>query len=345
VIFHPETPTSDNVVRIYIDQNGSVYPKDRKYDVKDNVFYSPDNGNVADLKSYYTKNDVKTYKKLQRHYHLKKWSAIQDTMLTECANLVNQKLQPNGKLVILVHSFNNPMPENDYQEMEEAINAKLHNNNTVYLEVYWDGFMTKKKTDDASKMVWEAAQRSSAKAGLTLRKVLDQVDNGDVYVVTHSSGAGVGTALLFNLEGKKSRMSTGANGETIYTPRQSNVTFAMIAPAIEGKEAFESIKNTVPKDMGYNYKKIVVGYNMHDYTVMKGIEKHPTAHYSDDLLGANIEEVRKTQQEVKRARPTITFDVTDFTFEGDAETATNSLAVYMQSPKFKEFMDYTFGAN
>jgi len=112
---------------------------------------------------------------------------------------IDQKLKGNNSkdLIVLIHGFNDPIPDGAYYSLRKNIEKYL-SSNPVFIEVYWDG-LTALGNNPILSNIWSYAQSNSAKVGLGLRKILNKINpNIRLTLLTHSLGASVATHALFN---------------------------------------------------------------------------------------------------------------------------------------------------
>lgn len=292
-----------NIVRIYIDKWGNLYPDNNNH-IPYKAFFDPVNkkntysnkiinGNLE----YYYQFQHNELKKLFRDYEIDticqnskdSFYTVQKKLIAIQAKKLSTHLQgvSNKTLIVFIHGFNDPDPTGDYQQLRDSIEAHGYaDENAVYLELFWDG-LTANQGNPGLAGIWGRAQRNSAYAGLTLRSILTQLpEDIKIRIITHSLGASVGTGALFNTTSKWSskyakRKDVKALSEnwdfftltkSIPAPRQKDIRIGMLAAAIPGESTFVDFEQrswAIPFEN--NISRIVVGYNVNDYAVSKRV--------------------------------------------------------------------------
>ena len=153
---------------------------------------------------------------------------------------------------------------------------------------------------------------------MTLRKLFAMAGNTDLYIITHSLGACVGTRLLFNSTDGR-RFAYKKQWKMLATPPQSRITLAMLAPAIPGKRIFKSIDKTVPAKKDSNYRNLVVGYNKYDVATTKKMRFPLSRLFFSTALGCDPWAVKRAGIIIKKKSPTTVFEGVDISRNGDGQ--------------------------
>jgi len=219
---------NNNVVRVYQDKNGYFYPDAAIY-IPYAAFFDPlNNGtttknslNAGSLEHYFTGYSLSTKggyfeedaerftnrtKELANHYNVpvtasKKavFDSVQNLIIQQLGNSLTALLEqtPSKTLVVLIHGFNDANPTGDYLRLRTAIEEQTEKK-YIFLEVYWDGLTANNGTPPFEK-IWAVAQTNSQEVAVGLRLVLNSLPKDiKIRIITHSLGASVGTATLFN---------------------------------------------------------------------------------------------------------------------------------------------------
>jgi len=338
IIFRPAG--KKGVVRIYIDRCGNIYPSKDYVDSLKFGRVSRKAPDYADLRAYFTKYDTAALQQVLRDNNVPDFDALQSKLLNACASEVNRQLRTAKKLVVLIHGFNEyaSLP---YDTLETAISKHLRGESILYLEVYWDGLKAYTENPGDVFKIWFRANRTAPYAAMALRKLFAKIDDADLYIITHSLGACVGTRLLFNTnEGR--RFPYAAEWKKLPTPHQSSITLAMLAPAITGKRVFKYLNYTVPAN-SHNYKRVVVGYNKYDYATTKSCRFPLSRIFHSTSLGCNPSQIRRTGRVLARIDPILPYRTVDFTNKEIKKVRIHHISSYTsRQTDFDRFLSQTF---
>ncbi|MBS1585891.1 MAG: hypothetical protein JSS82_10150 [Bacteroidetes bacterium] len=342
IIFRPHPKKS--ITRIYIDRHGNVYPPEDSIEKAKFPDTSRKNPEYADLRAYYLKYNPAAFQRLRSQYGVDSFLQLQDRLIRDCAESVNTQLAHAKKLIVLIHGFNE-YAELPYDTLETAIRQRLAGQDVAWLEVYWDGLKATTEKPGHVFRIWRRANLSAPYAAMTLRKLFTLVNNTDLYIVTHSLGACVGTRLLFNtLEGRHFPFTKA--WKQLPAPSQSSVTLAVLAPAIAGKRVFRCIDQTVSPGDYRHYKRLIVGYNKYDYATTKSARLLFSRLYYSTSLGCNPSEIRRTGRVLRRIDAALQYRPIDFT-SPDIRHGTHRIhhisSYVNRKPDFGRFLDTTFG--
>lgn len=352
-----------NVIRIYFDKFGELYP-DKKFHIPYKSFFDPvkktstykEKPTTASLLEYYLKNPDQL-KELRKSYPVDYSSndnkglfyAIQNKIRANTVDEIKTKLKESNSitLIVFIHGFNDPDPTGDYQQLRDSIICKGHDSNRdfVYLEVFWDG-LTCNQGNPAFAGIWGMAQQNSAYTSLGLRHIFNRLpENTKIRIITHSLGASVATGSLFNTFSKWKKYDGFDyldSAITIKTPPQKDIRIGMLAPAIPGENTFRDINNripitTIPND---RVSRIVVGYNVNDLAVTKRIlRKDISAKMGATSLGCNLprkkgplkDEVEATKKVLTDSNYNGVFSAIDFSeFGRKVKKEEHGLYYYLQ---------------
>jgi hypothetical protein len=268
---------------------------------------------------------------------------LQAKLLNDYAGTLNSALKPGIKLVVLIHGFNE-YAARPFDSLEVEINRQLGAQNVAYLEVYWDGLKAYTERPADVFKIWFRANRTAPYAAMTLRKLFTGIKPGvDMYVITHSLGACVGTRFLFNTkEGR--RFPLKRQWKALPTPTQSSVTLAMLAPAIAGARVFRCLDQTVSPGSVRNYKKIVVGYDRYDLATTKKMRFPLSRMFYSTSLGCNPAAVSRVGRVLLAISPGIKYRTTDFSRKADGtKNRIHHIDKYINSTAdFHKFLSQVF---
>ncbi len=191
----------------------------------------------------------------------------------------------------------------------------------------------------SSGKIWPWAQANGYYVGMELRRVLSALPHDrPVRILTHSLGAHVVTAALWNVSSKLSggvlqatvrdeanapavwvRYFNGFSSPAYRTPTHPDLRLAMIVPAMPGL-TFGGATNTDYYDRNYEgrppvtapyqmprngppstYDRIVIGQNARDQVIEKFI--HVPTIYGSTTLGSHYDEFRNAVAPVLNGRP------------------------------------------
>jgi hypothetical protein len=318
------------VVKLYFDREGKLYPPDVR--INPHYFYLEhlhkkslsrySNPEYATLETALTKYDSISRDAMRQEFNLmgvdsiRLFLRLQDAVRKNIISEIEQKIKSTSSndLIVLIHGFNDPIPDAAYYSLRKNIEKYLQVK-PVFIEVYWDG-LTSLGDNPVFSNIWGYAQSNSAKVGLGLRNILNKLNqNIRLTILTHSLGASVATHALFN-PGKwpkkfQEELENEYHSENIPTPKQKDIRIAMIAPAIPGIKVFDHIDYTIPENTVPTITRVVIGYNHFDYAVTKG--GLFASAFGSTALGANDKnEVNKTIIAINEINPKIKVIPVDF---------------------------------
>ena len=362
------------VVKLYFDREGKLYPPDVR--INPHYFYLEHlhkkslsryrNPEYATLETALTKYDSISREAMRQQFNLtgvdsiRLFLRLQEAVRKNIISEIEQKIkEKNSKdLIVLIHGFNDPIPDAAYYSLRKNIEKYLHYT-PVFIEVYWDG-LTALGDNPLFSNIWGYAQSNSAKVGLGLRNILNKINpNIRLTLLTHSLGASVATHALFN-PGKwpkkfQEELEQEYHAENIPTPKQKDIRIAMLAPAIPGIKVFDHIDYTIPENTIPTITRVVIGYNHFDYAVTKG--GFFASNFGSTALGANAKnEVNKTIIAINEINPKIKVVPVDFSLYIKNDSLNNKklqrkspfkqrehgVQFYVQNQHFSEFLKAMF---
>ncbi len=288
-----------NVVRVYFDKFGDLYPKKDIYIPYKSFFDGNKSNQYSGCLEYYftgqnrNKEDEDIFrarsKTLAEGYSINIqlpfdsiFKKSQDLIIHEYTSTLNTLIN-SGKsktLVILIHGFNDPNPTGDYQLIRDNIRKLKLDSNYIYLELYWDGLTANNANPGLSK-IWGKAQLNTSYVAYTLRRIINLLDQSTkIRFITHSSGGIVATSCLFNTFSKYKNAKTQDYYELLMNtpgPIQNDIRLAMLAPALPGVATFIDFNcrdgNQEMHPDSNNISKVLVGYNKNDLATAKIVGK------------------------------------------------------------------------
>ncbi|MGX4643021.1 hypothetical protein [Massilia sp. SYSU DXS3249] len=282
-------PPSQNVVDVYFDRVGDLYPD---WSVK---IVDRDMKKALTLKEYFSHGGNPTcarYNHTQASRELcaagaldeparsTRWDALQDRQFDALAKALGAKLrETRGPLVVLVHGFRVDDADYVYSDIQRRMNDYLGEDaRPVYLQVHWDGLHSPTPIG-----VWGEAQVNGYLVGLALRRVLAEVaPETPLRVMTHSSGAFVLSATLgdpaavfqkhVSDSAEFARFHANAAGTARYPlPRSKDLRAALIVPATPPWSYAGGIDEDRQQHPGMLAPaRLIVGLNAKDVGVSKG---------------------------------------------------------------------------
>ena len=237
-----------NIIKVFVDKNGDFYPDD--WD--NNKYYPlriPENNYANEIKSA----EIRTLK------NIKEQSANKD------------------RIFILVHGFNNDenSAKENYHRIENIIETSPEKD--LFIEFHWDGLLAKNL---GTMKIWFNAVGYSQIAGqYGLRKVLNEISNKNIYLISHSRGASV---ILSALSNPRYNEDFAADTQNLYDidvwdadplmENNNNITALFLAAAI-GEVDFKNPCNSKFRPFTNQLKQINFTINGTDPILRKAFNK------------------------------------------------------------------------
>ncbi|MCA5004761.1 alpha/beta hydrolase [Sphingobacterium bovistauri] len=227
-VLNPNRQIPPRTTIAFVDQFGAFYPNDWR-----SVYgIPPRNGK----KNAYSLSKLAEEKSLTND--LVKFEQ-------EYLRLLKKHLSNKKRVFVLIHGFNAKAKE--VTKNYELIQSKLNlTTSDEVIQFYWDGLYTKNPL--SSLKTWFTASDYSQYAGkFALRKILNNISNKEVYLISHSRGASVILSALSSAPIDSVKMTDIVEHHNIDTMslqhdlirNQRNKIYAIaLAPAI-GKSDFE----------------------------------------------------------------------------------------------------------
>ncbi len=251
------------------------------------------------LKEFYgvsaDSSDEAAYREVQRRIRDRYVNRIYQTIIEQHA----------GRLVYLVHGFNDTMAEQEYVQLRDTIRNKHYPSDSkpVYVDIHWDGLNAHTFDGLPVAKVWGAAMLNSRFVSISLRNLMtaeEQKTKIRTIIITHSLGGGVALGAVFNTvykwdllnlitpEADKKRLQS-----MILTPTPAApLRIGVIAPAIPGESTFIDFNRRGPVIIDpaqNNIGRVVIGYNYKDYAVSKQLmDVNLSVIYGSTSLGCNL---------------------------------------------------------
>ena len=267
---------SFNITKIFVDMNGDYYPNTYKKDlptskIKSSLFLAYSNE-----------------KKLQ----------VLDDYRDSLLNQFKKKLKNKSRVYILVHGFNNTEIEakESYYNLVQKINIDQEKDEIV--EFYWEGLIG---GGIGSGKIWFNAAGYSQMSGIFgLRPLLNQINNKEVFIISHSRGASVVLSAISNPPwNKKFESDTEEILEDRFIVKENlkanrnSIKCIMLAPAIGNIDFFKLVYNNNNINQLGNYRlldsqlvNIWITTNTNDIVLKKGV-KFLSGKFNPSNIGFN----------------------------------------------------------
>ena len=264
----------DNVIRVFLDENGYYYPD----------FFIADKSlckSKGALDNWYRKNP-EAFAQLCKQYNINPNSgidvqiaALDDSIAAQKIKLINEKLNTVEGVDLLIHGFRKKAYGNigrfsshstrDNQKWRQRLSHGR--GERLFVEIYWDSKFIKGALNVAIgrkpfKLFEQSAIPNAKRVGAGLRTLVAGIQAEKINIFSHSLGAVVAAELLFSSIPSENP-----------TPPQSVVNACFIAPAI-GADAFLNYykrNTTMPYQENDNYRILVI-YNHNDFVLEKTYE-------------------------------------------------------------------------
>lgn len=345
--------------RLFIDRNGDIYPS---LAVNASRLRRDDDA----LALYYRRAQrqrAPEWQALLERYRVADgdfgptWTAVQDSIANRAVRSIAEFAR-TGTLVVLVHGFNNTGPQArvSFDSVRNAVRQHgVPGNDPRFLEVYWDGLTTTRWPQNILG-VWGGAQHNGFNAGLALRRVLSGVSHDTpVRILTHSHGAAVAAAALWNVQSKLDPAVMGTPWHCAYlqkladatryrTPTHPDLRLGMIVPAIPGNVLADYAERT-PKEGFNHYERVIIGQNADDAIITKFFI--PSAWLGSTTLGGRFSEYEQHSPALMRVgEPERVFCIDFAGSEANQSTAffwdKHDWRVYMERDAASDFLTLLF---
>ena len=311
---NPNNFIQPNTTSSFVDQNGNFYP--------DNWLKSygkpPKNAGRRDysLMKIATENNFQT-----------KLTDYEELRLKNIASRVKNK----KRVIIFVHGIDNDylFSLKNYNKAKDYMN--INSSNDEVMNFYWDGLVNESLFGAAK--VWVSATTNSQMAGVFgLRRILNVIENKDVYLISHSRGASVVLSALVNPSLRESEIKRAEKAHHVdFTAAEpliennNNIYSIMLAPAI-GKIDF-TLDNDSLKVFTPQLKRMHITVNNTDYVLGKG----KIGFLSKNLVATDFGYKIDLFNELSKNYSFL--EETDFTGQN-----THEFRDYITNPKFKSIL-------
>lgn len=333
-------PDARSPVRLLYDRQGNLYPDASVYVRGEQSVRRTGRGGNWTLRQHFENAPnswgslAARYLRAPTQFTESAWRAVQDSIRSEGIRAITGGSRPGTPIVVLIHGFNTsePVPgERDaFDDTRDSLTSwyGAQTPEMTFVEVRWDGLVATGPLgvrQVGSAKIWPFAQANGLFVGMELRRVLAALPHDrPVRILTHSLGAHVATAALWNVSSKLSggildqtvsnasapyreldpwaRYFNGFAAPEYRTPTHPDLRLAMIVPAIPGL-TFGGGVNTDFYDRNFagrpavtanyrmpqnapasTYNRIIVGQNEKDRIIEKFIGA-PTV-YGSTTLGS-----------------------------------------------------------
>lgn len=358
---------NDGIIRIFFDRHGFIYPD---HFVDDKSINESD----SRLGNYY-QNNKEVYNQICEAYKVNPYSGdlnivkpkdepLQESLIESYASKINFN-QKGRDLVFIIHGYNeNPtIPKNNTSVFEnkvtrDSIKKIFPTKHFLFVEIYWDGLSADQGYSLLKAFnsihIWGYAQVHATFVGLELRRILNKINSPNIYVITHSHGAGIITTALFNV--KKFGISNYLNpkkwlydinqcySNNVYKTPDQQFYIGMLAPAIPGVNVFNKYYNrtinstdSIMKNNNYHF---VIGFNRNDKVTTK--YKIAAKRLGSTSLACIPDELDSTKALFDFDKSIIADEKFD-EFNNGKKQKKHSWLVYMQNqPHFTNFLNKLF---
>lgn len=283
-IKEPDIPK--DVIRIFLDRNGDYYPDTI---IVDKELKDKRKGKAALkiwAKKYPSKFKIiaKSYNLINIAYSEATFKILQDSIVARIATRINT--YKSDFKTFLIHGFkkefynksSNSKSVVDNLEIEKRIKENTVNKKHLFIEVYWDGLYTDGRVAQGKVFAFYAIPNAK-RCGYSLRKLFTRLDNEEMNIINHSTGAYLAAHLLFNAK-KSYQLDTPNN----------KLNILLVAPASDRK-LFKSYykRNTKIDFKKHDNYSLYNAYNLKDGALRKSFNgnKNNAKLIVDTSLGCN----------------------------------------------------------
>ncbi|QCW99941.1 alpha/beta hydrolase [Aggregatimonas sangjinii] len=210
------------ITKVFVDVNGDYYPNNWQSQIKPNKIKSS---------LFLAYSNVDKEEILYR---------FRDDFLAD----FREKVKSKDRIYILVHGYNNNeiQAKRAFSKLIKKINIDPINDEVV--EFYWDGLIGK---GIGSAKIWSNAAGYSQMSGvLGLRPILNQLNNKEIFLISHSRGASVILSAISDPSWDKNFYikTAGSLRERFLKPKgllknDNTIKSIMLAPAIGNVDFFK----------------------------------------------------------------------------------------------------------
>lgn len=317
-------PGEHGFTEIFVDQNGYFYPNDWS-----NRFPEPCNKWSCWGKHY----SLMTFAINDQDEELKNYLKEEQNRIIE--DLQN-KLRVSDRIYILIHGYNNKngYARKRYKEISELIELS---NRDLVINFYWDGLVSDSGEAGSAKIWFHATGYSQLAGMMGLRKILEEIPEKEVFIITHSRGASVALSALsnppfnskFSYDTKKHHYLNICSAAPL-TEKGNTIKLILLAPAI-GAVDFRGpdypIDNSF-RDLSAQLKWIGYSVNTKD-EVLEKILKWPNI--SDNFNPTDLGFNPKAGAEINRHYGFLK----EYTFK---DTSSHDFDKYIKDPEFQKML-------
>lgn len=305
---NPNVQIPPNTSVAFVDLNGNFYPEN----------WSTEIGPYKRTSSLYLTAKKNNVLEALNNFETKKLAEYRQ-------NLLNKK-----RVFIFVHGYNNDTAKakRNYDLLRTKIT--IHRTEDEVIEFYWDGLVSKDPI--GSGKIWFNATGYSQMAGeFGLRKILNEIHNKDIFIISHSRGASVVLSALSNppydpdFRTATKSLGIAVDNNTPLAENNNRIVSIMLAPAV-GEIDFRMVNDTkVYRKFSLQLKKIHITVNKDDPTLKKyiGLENK----FNPTTLGYD----KTAYDHLNNYYGFFTYD----NFDGQND---HSFHVYINDPKFQQMV-------
>lgn len=305
----PNVQIPPNTSVAFVDLNGNFYPENWRTEI----------GQYKRTSSLYLTAKKNNVSEVLANYETKKLAEYRQ-------NLLDKK-----RVFIFVHGYNNDAAKakRNYNLLRTKIKIDAIEDGVI--EFYWDGLVSKDPI--GSGKIWFNATGYSQMAGeFGLRKILNEIHNSDIFIISHSRGASVVLSALSNppydpnFRTSTQNLGIVVDNNTPLAENGNSIVAVMLAPAV-GDIDFKMADDTNSyRSFSSQLKKVHITVNRNDPALKKfiglGNKFNPTT------LGFD----RSDYDRLNSKYEFFTFD----SFDGQNN---HSFDVYLNNPKFQKMVE------
>lgn len=306
---NPNIQIPPNTSVAFVDLNGNFYPENWNtqigpYKKTSSLYLTAKKNNIA-----YILTNFETKKLAEYHQ-----------------NILNKK-----RVFIFVHGYNNDAAKTkrNYDLLRTKINLDPIQDEII--EFYWDGLVSKDPIGSAK--IWFYATGYSQMAGeFGLRKILNEIHNKDIFIISHSRGASVVLSSLSNppynddFRRDTEKLGIAVDNEIPLSENTNRIVCIMLAPAIGEIDFTKQSDNEAYRTFSSQLKNIHITINKDDIVLKKfvGLQRK----FNPTTLGYD----KKAYNNLKSTYNFFTVD----NFDGQNS---HSFDVYINNPKFQQMVE------
>lgn len=312
---NPNVKENPNVLYSFVDQNGNFYPNNWQ-----KTFGNPPNNAK--------KNEYSLLKIASANNLLNDFKKEENQII----NQIKKEVATKNRVIIFVHGFNSTAKKStqNYELARKYMNINPKTDGII--QFYWDG-LTSQSLLGGAKIWFDATNYSQMAGEFGLRRILNVMQNKEIYIISHSRGASVvvsalnATLITENIKEKTAEEHNVDFQSTKQLQENNNkITCIMLAPAIGVNDFYKPDSPNDFCDLSKQVQTIHITINNTDPLLKKFVGflsktlKPTDLGFKDDAYNTLCKHY-------------ILFEKTDFTGQ-----KTHDFESYIKNPKFKEIL-------